>query len=100
MLRTMSENGVNYITDLRVVKSQAAHFRARMGTQLTYEQYFSPLLSAVSAYDSQFFTCANSKGIQRNVYTYYIYNDNNQQPYYTDNNESSLDINYSNIHLK
>ena len=41
--RTMLENAVNGIPDLRDVKAHAAQFRAQMGTKLTYEQYFTLL---------------------------------------------------------
>ena len=42
---TMLENTVSGIADLCAVKTQAAQFRAQMGTSLTYEQYFTLALS-------------------------------------------------------
>ena len=41
--RTMLENLVNGIPNLRAVKAHAAQFRAQMVTKLTYEQYFTLL---------------------------------------------------------
>ena len=54
--RTMLENAVKPIDDLRVVKDQANQFQVRMGTKITYDQYCSLLLFAAQSYDSQFAT--------------------------------------------
>ena len=56
---TMLENVANRISDLRAVKTQTAQFRAQIGTNLTYEQYFTLVLSAAQAYDAQRTTKAN-----------------------------------------
>ena len=59
---TMLENAVSGIADLRAVKTQAAKFRAQLGTNLTYEQYCTLVLSATQAYDAQHITNATSRG--------------------------------------
>ena len=68
--RTMLENAVNSVDNLRIVKSQADQFQVRMGTPITYEQYSSLLQSASQTYDSKFSTRANSKGIRRSIYAH------------------------------
>ena len=73
--RTMLENVVSSIQDLRAVKDQANQLQVRLGTSITYDEYCSLLLSAALAYDSQFATNVNSKGVQRGVYNHNIIND-------------------------
>ena len=52
--RTMLENAVNPIEELRVVKAQANQHKTQSGVDLTYEQYVNLLVSAASNYDTQF----------------------------------------------
>ena len=47
--KTMLENAIKPIDDLRAVKVQADQFQVRMGTKITYEQYCSLLLSAAQS---------------------------------------------------
>ena len=43
---TMLESAVSGIANLRTDKTQTAQFRAQIGTNLTYEQYFTLVLSS------------------------------------------------------
>jgi hypothetical protein len=52
--RTMLENAVAPIDELRQVKNNADLEKTRTGKPLTYSQYTSLLLSAASAYDEQY----------------------------------------------
>ena len=94
--RTMLENAVKPIDDLRAVKDQANQFQVRMGTKITYDQYCSLLLSAAQSYDSQFETRTNSKGIRRSVYSHDIA-DNNDFVYNIDSDPLVLQANMSNV---
>ena len=51
--RTMLENAVKAFDDLGAVQEQANQFQVWMGTQITYDQYCSLLLSAAQSYDAQ-----------------------------------------------
>ena len=75
---TMLENAVSGIADLRAVKIQAAQFRAQMGTNLTYEQYCTLVLSAAQAYDAQHVTNETSRGTRRGVYNITIYHESTE----------------------
>ena len=59
---TMLENAVSGIASLSAVKTQAAQFRAQMGTNLTYTQYCTLVLSAEQAYDTQHVMKVKSRG--------------------------------------
>lgn len=61
--RTMPKNAIKTIGDLRADKFQADQFQVWMGSKITYEHYFSLLLSAAQSYDAQFATNINSKGM-------------------------------------
>ena len=65
--RTMLENAVHPIQDLRAVKIQAAQHKAHTGSDLSYEQYTSLLLSAAQQHDRQL-QKPMSRGPKRNVY--------------------------------
>ena len=52
--RTMLENAVHDLDELRQVKAQADQHKTQTGRALTYEQYTELLKSSASAYDSQF----------------------------------------------
>ena len=71
----MLENVVNGITDLRDVKNQAAKFRAQMGTNLTYDQYYTPVLSATQVYDAHHITNATYRGTRRSMYNSTMYHE-------------------------
>ena len=66
--RTMLQNAVHPITELRAVKNNADLEKTRTGTELSYDQYTSLLLSAASAYDTQF--QVNKRSSKRLVYTH------------------------------
>jgi DNA-binding MarR family transcriptional regulator len=65
--RTMLENAVAPLEELRQVKNNADLHTTRTGESLTYDQYSNLLLSAASAYDSMY-TQSKSQTKQRNVY--------------------------------
>jgi hypothetical protein len=65
--RTMLENAVAPLEELRQVKNNADLHTTRTGESLSYDQYSSLLLSAASAYDSHY-PQTKSHGKQRNVY--------------------------------
>jgi hypothetical protein len=50
--RTMLENAVHSISDLRQVQTQASHDKVRTGKAITFDQYMPLLLSASMVYDS------------------------------------------------
>ena len=75
---TMLENAVSGIADLRAVKTQAAQFRAQMGTNLTYEQYCTLILSTTQSYDAQHVTNVTSRGTRRSVYNSTIYHESTE----------------------
>jgi hypothetical protein len=54
LLRTMLENAVTKISELRSVKAQADQHRTQTGKVLTYPQYCQLVLSAAQQYDAQF----------------------------------------------
>lgn len=54
MKRTMLENAVQPLTELRAIKIQADQHKTQSGIDLTYEQYVDLLMSAASNYDIQF----------------------------------------------
>ena len=64
--RTMLENAVKSVPELRMVKERADQHKVH-GKKLTYEQYASLLCSAAQSYDSTFLTRPNSKGARRAV---------------------------------
>ena len=64
---TILESVVNGISDFCVVKTQAAQFRAQVGTKLTYEKYCTLVVSVAHAYDASYVTKANSRGTRRSV---------------------------------
>ena len=66
--RTMLENVVYGIADLRPVRTQVEDFRAQMVTNFIYEQYFILVLSTTQAYDAQYATKAISSGTRRSIY--------------------------------
>jgi hypothetical protein len=69
--RTMLENAVHSIADLRQVQIQAAHDKVRSGTAITYKQYVSLLLSAAQIHDSELGDTKPSKSRgQRQVYSH------------------------------
>ena len=90
--RTMLENAVHSIQDLRAVKDQANQLQVRLGTAITYEEYCSLLLSAALTYDSQFTTKVNSKGTVRSVYSHNTTNEHNSM-YNIDSDLQSLEAN-------
>ena len=66
--RTMLENAVAPIAELRQVKNNADLEKTKTGRRLTYEEYLSLLLSAATTYDIQF----ASKKQKRQVFTHSI----------------------------
>ena len=94
--RTMLENAVSSIQDLRAVKDQANQLQVRLGTQISYDEYCSLLLSAALTYDSQFATNVNSKGVRRGVYNHNIINDH-ESNFNIDSDLQLLEINATNI---
>ena len=64
----MLESVVNGIYDLRDVKNQVAQIKAQMDTNISYEQYFTLVLSAAQMYDAKYITKANLRGNKRSIY--------------------------------
>jgi hypothetical protein len=54
MKRTMLENAVQPLDELRAIKIQADQHKTQNGIDLTYDQYVELLMSAASNYDTQF----------------------------------------------
>ena len=52
--RTMLQNAVHGIDELRQVKNTADHLATSSGSKVTYDEYISLLLSAAAAYDAKF----------------------------------------------
>jgi hypothetical protein len=52
--RTMLENTVGKVTELRAVKAQADQHKVHSGAKLSYDQYSDLLKSVVQAYDATF----------------------------------------------
>ena len=50
----MLQNAVHNIVELRIVKNQSDQHKVRTGVDLDYEQYYTLLVAAAQAYDSQF----------------------------------------------
>lgn len=68
---TMLENTVHPVSELRVVKTQAAQHKTQTGRDLTYREYTQLLLSAAAQFDAQFTTkssAAKSASKRRTVY--------------------------------
>jgi hypothetical protein len=59
--RSMLENAVANITDLRTVKAQADQHKTHTGKALSFTQYFSLLTSAAMTYNTTFATQSNNK---------------------------------------
>jgi len=59
--RTMDENFVQDISNLRSVKQEAAQFKTQTRSKLKYMQHIDLLLSAAIQYDSQFEPKANNR---------------------------------------
>ena len=106
---TMLENEVNGITDIRAVKTKAAQFRAQMGTNLTYDQYCTLVLSAAQAYDAQHVTKETSCETMCSVYNSTIYHESIENDicesynidssifHLNDNNDNNEEPNTNNI---
>ena len=95
---TVLENVVHVISDLRTVKTQAAQFRAQIGTNLIYEKYYTLILSVAQVYDDQQATKANLRGtrfsmhnseLHTHIPTEYDFDDS----YNIDSSISQLNIN-------
>ena len=69
ILRTLLENAVHPVAELRAVKVQAAQHRTHTGKDLTYEQYCSLLLSAAQQHD-QGLSMMPSKAPKRQIYAH------------------------------
>jgi hypothetical protein len=91
--RTMLENTVGKVTELRAVKAQADQHKVHSGAKLSYDQYSDLLKSAAQAYDAIFAT--RSKAPARKVYHSNMQPDNDE-PFY--DAEDTYDID-SNIQL-
>jgi hypothetical protein len=65
--RTMLENAVHPIASLRIVKTQAEQHKTHTGTDLTYSQYCTLLLSAAQQHDKTLMA-PSSKPNRRQVY--------------------------------
>ena len=94
--RTMLENAVAAIQDLRTVKDQASQLQVCLGTPISYDEYCSLLLSAAMTYDSQFATNTNSKGVRRAVYNHNHINDH-ESVFNIDSDLQLLELNTTNI---
>ena len=70
--RTMLQNAVAKIRDLRAVKEAADMERTRTGKELTYDEYVTLLLSNATSYDEQFKDKVRSK---RTVYFHDFHQD-------------------------
>ena len=103
--RTMLENAVSSIQDLRAVKDQANQLQVRLGSAMKYDDYCSLLLSAALTYDSQIVTNTNSRGARRSVYNHGIQGDR-ESAFNIDsdlqflelqehNNDATLELNYT-----
>ena len=66
--RTMLENAVHNIPELRSVKIQAAQHKTHTGLELTYQQYCSLLLSAAQQHDKQLMPHGTRQSQRRHVY--------------------------------
>ncbi len=71
--RTMLENVVHPLMELRSVKDQAAQHQAHTGQALSYDQYCTLLLSASQAYDKQFAPKHAPRASKRAVYSHAIH---------------------------
>ena len=80
----MSQNAVNPVEELRIVKTQAEQMSVRDGKHLSYEQYVSLLLSAAQALDGHYTTKVNTRGIKRSVHNTDV-NDTDQDASFDDN---------------
>jgi hypothetical protein len=89
--RTMLENAVAPIEELRQVKNNADMEKTKTGVVLSYENYASLLLSAATSYDNQHKTSRHSK---RQVYLHDFYDDldMNQDEDEEYNNDYDIDI--------
>lgn len=74
MKRTILENAVHPIEELRIVKTQAEQHTIQKGTTLTYDQYFDLLTSAAQAYDRQLTTRHQTRHTRR-ILEHDIYQD-------------------------
>jgi hypothetical protein len=71
--RTMLENAVHNISDLRQVRIQALHDKVQTGKAITYDQYVSLLLSGAMIYDPQLGDSKPARSrAQRQVYAHDI----------------------------
>ena len=99
----MLENEVNGRSDICTVKTQAAQFRAQMGTNLKYAKYCTLVLSTAQTYNRQPATKANSRGTRRSVYNstvYHQYTENNIcENYNIDSSISHLNTNNDNKNI-
>jgi hypothetical protein len=88
--KNMLQNAVHPIQELRAVKTQADQHKTQSGTDLTYDQYVSLLLSAASTYDAQFTTKTPfaARTPRRAVYSHDVTGSN-------DGDDSDYDIDYA-----
>ena len=68
--RTMLENAVHPISELRQVKTNADLDTAKTGVSITYEQYMSLLKSACTSYDQQYNQTSTKSKSRRTVYAH------------------------------
>lgn len=71
--RILIENAVHGVEDLIQVQTQAQHMTALKEKPSSWEQYCSLLLSVATWYNHTFTTKANSKNVQRRVYSHQLH---------------------------
>ena len=81
MKKTMLQNAVSSVEELRSVKNQADQHRLHSGTELTYEEYSELLKSAAQSYDTRVTSRTKSITGKRSVYKSDIYYDDQGQDY-------------------
>jgi hypothetical protein len=94
-LRTMFENAVSPLDELRQVKVHGDLHKTKTGEALSYDEYSSLLLSAAAQYDSQNTRTKRGTGSKhRNVYAHDFAHDQESEIYPNDASEEAYDIDY------
>jgi hypothetical protein len=98
--KNMLQNAIHPVQELRAVKAQADQSKTQSGTDLTYDQYVSLLLSTASTYDAQFVpkTRSGARPPRRSVYSHEITESNVDDGYLVYDIESTLDVIQAHAH--
>jgi len=98
--RTLLENAVHSIEDLRKVKAEAEQYQARNpGSSLSYDQYYNLVLSSALRYDERFVHSRTSNTRRHAVHEHEIIPDAQFDSAYDDFPDFDIDSSIQDIHV-